>query len=288
MRNIYLILLLLVTPLLAKGQTDSTQAFVETVDSMMWVSKDSVSRAVLRFPDDDSYLHSDCCRFRAKQLIAPATLIAMGATGLMDKGPIHYINKHAAEDMNPHGHVCKADDYIQYVPTATHLLLGLGVPSRHNVFERFVVSFTANLFMFATTKSVKAIVQEGRPDSGKKNSFFSGHTATAFTGAELVRIEYGWGYGAAAYAVAATTAYLRVYNKRHWVGDVMAGAGVGILCANAGYWMLPVWKRWLRFEKVNEGGRRAAKKESKRLVVAAPFYQAEDRAAGVSCQILLY
>lgn len=286
MRNYSLTLLFLVVPLLVKGQTDSTETVVETADSVIFALEETNSSHVSRSLDSVPDLHFDCCRFRPKQLIAPATLIAVGATGLMNKGPIHYINKHAAEDMNPHGHVCKADDYIQYVPIAAHLLLGLGVPCRHNVYERFVVSFTSNLFMFSVTKSVKAIVKEGRPDSGKKNSFFSGHTATAFTGAELVRIEYGWGYGAAAYAMAATTAYLRVYNKRHWVGDVLAGAGVGILCANAGYWMLPVWKRWLRFEKVNEGGHRT-KKESKRLVVAAPFYQAEDRAAGLSCQILL-
>ena len=121
-------------------------------------------------------------------------------------------------------------------------------------------------------------MRERRPDSPKHNSFFSGHTATAFTGAELVRIEYGWGYGAAAYAMATSVGFLRVYNKRHWVGDVLAGAGVGILCANAGYWMLPVWHKLFKIDQ---------KKKSKPTVVAAPFYTQEDKAAGLSCSILL-
>ena len=111
-----------------------------------------------------------------------------------------------------------------------------------------------------------------------------GFTATAFTGAELVRMEYGWGYGAAAYAMAATTGYLRVYNKRHWVGDVMTGAGVGILCADAGYWMLPVWKRLFKTDRRDAA--RREKREHPRTVVAAPFYQTEDRAAGVACNVL--
>ena len=68
-------------------------------------------------------------------------------------------------------------------------------------------------------------------------SFPSGHTGTAFLGAELVRKEYGWGWGSAAYAVASTTAVLRMYNNEHWLSDVIAGAGLGILCANVGTWL---------------------------------------------------
>ena len=217
----------------------------------------------------------------------PAVLIGLGAWGLADDSPIQWLEEKACEEMNPNRHSTKADEYIQYVPTATHLVLGFipGVKAKHNFRDRFIASATANALMAGVTNTVKYTVKERRPDSSKNNSYFSGHTATAFTGAELMRIEYGWGYGAAAYAVAATTGFLRVYNKRHWVGDVLTGAGIGVLCADAGYWLLPVWKRYFGIDRRDAA--RRAKKESKRTFVATPFYQQTDRAAGLSCSILL-
>ena len=97
--------------------------------------------------------------------------------------------------MNPNGHKTKADEYLQYVPSGVHLLLGFipGVKAKHNFRDRVLASATANLLMAGITNAVKYTVKERRPDSWKRNSFFSGHTATAFTGAELMRIEYGWG-----------------------------------------------------------------------------------------------
>ena len=31
-----------------------------------------------------------------------------------------------------------------------------------------------------------------------------------------------------------------MYNNRHWLTDVMAGAGIGILSVQAAYWLYPV------------------------------------------------
>ncbi len=225
-------------------------------------------------------------RFQPKQLVAPALLIGTGAWGLAKQSPIDWLENHARNDLNPQGHKCKADEYLQYVPSAVHLTLGFipGVKSRNNFRDRFLASATAHLFMAGVTNTVKYTVKETRPDSNKRNSFFSGHTATAFTGAELVRIEYGWGYGSAAYAMATSVAFLRVYNKRHWVGDVLAGAGTGILCANAGYWMLPVWKRLFH---IDQRDAKHLRREPKSVVVASPFYLYDTRSAGLSCSILL-
>ena len=219
--------------------------------------------------------------FRPRQLVAPVVLIGLGAWGLAENSPVDILAHKARNDMNPNWHKCHADEVLQYTPSGVHLVLGFipGVKAKHNFLDRAIASATAHALTVATTKGIKNVVHEKRPDSSKENSFFSGHTATAFTGAELVRIEYGWGYGSAAYAMAITTGFLRVYNKRHWVGDVLAGAGTGILCANAGYWMLPVWKRWFRLDKKKKG--------STPTLVATPFYQQEDKAAGLSCSILL-
>ena len=68
-------------------------------------------------------------------------------------------------------------------------------------------------------------------------------------GAELVRQEYGTWPGVAAYTVATGVAFLRIYNDRHWLNDVIAGAGIGILSAQAAYWLLPLERRLLGWDK---------------------------------------
>ena len=70
----------------------------------------------------------------------------------------------------------------------------------------------------------------------------------AFTGAELVRREYGGWWGVGAYALATTTALMRVYNGRHWTSDLLGGAAIGILSADIGYWLLPLERRLFRLD----------------------------------------
>ena len=99
--------------------------------------------------------------------------------------------------------------------------------------------------MGVLTNALKYTVCEMRPDGSARNSFPSGHSATAFMGAELVRLEYGGWAGAGSYSVASATAALRVYNNRHWFNDLLGGAAIGILSANVGYWLLPLERRLL-------------------------------------------
>jgi membrane-associated phospholipid phosphatase len=138
------------------------------------------------------------------------------------------------------------DNYLQYAPLAAYIALQpLGK-------ERFSwgAGITACLMMTATVNAVKYTVSRPRPNSDARNSFPSGHTATAFTGAELVRLAYGNGRGMAAYTVAATVGYLRLYNNRHWMTDVLAGAGMGIASARAGYWLYPRLHKHFRDKRV--------------------------------------
>lgn len=73
--------------------------------------------------------------------------------------------------------------------------------------------------------------------SDRNASFFSGHTAIAFTGAGLVCIEQlTFGPRGAdalacgtAFAVAATTAALRMVADMHYATDTLAGAGLGLV-----------------------------------------------------------
>ncbi|MDE6340372.1 MAG: phosphatase PAP2 family protein, partial [Muribaculaceae bacterium] len=128
--------------------------------------------------------------------------------------------------------------------------------------ERIAVEATAYLSMAALVNAAKYTFREKRPDSSARNSFPSGHTATAFTGAELIRMEFGWGYGSAAYVISTGVAFLRIYNDRHWLNDVLAGAGFGILSAHIGYWMLPLYRKWFHWEKIS----------NQQSFIAAPAY----------------
>lgn len=78
------------------------------------------------------------------------------------------------------------------------------------------------------TYGLKYTVEEQRPN-GEQGSFPSGHTAISFAGAEFIRKEYGWRWGAPAYAAAAFVGWSRVATNDHWWHDVAAGGAIGIL-----------------------------------------------------------
>ncbi len=134
-----------------------------------------------------------------------------------------------------------ADDYLQYSPLAVMVgLKALGVESRSS-WERMAVSDAISAVLMAgIVGTLKNTTNVTRPDGSDDRSFPSGHTATAFMTATMLTKEYGsvspW-IGVGAYSVAAATGLMRVANNKHWLSDVLTGAGVGILATEAGYWI---------------------------------------------------
>lgn len=215
-------------------------------------------------------------RFRPTQLIAPLSFITAGALGVGENAPLRGASVAIREGFYgvSNGVKLHFDDYIQYLPVALFLSLDyMGLRAKHTIGERLAVGVVTYLSVVALTQGVKYTVREPRPDSHTCNSFPSGHTTTAFAGAELVRSEYGWGAGVAAYAVAATVGFMRMYNGRHWFNDVVAGIGFGILSARIGYWMLPLSRYIFKMPR------------SGQALIATPAYDAQTQALGVSCAI---
>jgi hypothetical protein len=184
--------------------------------------------------------------FSPRQLLVPTALIAAGAFGVSN-GWFCSLKQDVRQDIQrlSDNSRCRLDETLRFLPAAAQVGLGLtGVPARHSLRERMMTTATAFAAMGVLVKATKLAVDEQRPATDGRDAFPSGHTATAFMGAELVRQEYGNAWGAGAYAVATGVAFLRLYNDRHWLNDVIGGAGVGLLSARIAYWLLP-WERRL-------------------------------------------
>lgn len=191
---------------------------------------------------------NDTVRFEPKQLIAPGALITVGALGVGVK-PFVKARKWINGEIGVHK-CSPADDILQYAPLVCYACLEYaGVPSRRSLTDRAIVGVTAVVIYAALTNTIKYTVCEPRPTGSGRNSFPSGHTGTAFLGAELMRQEYGTWAGLAGYTVATGVGVMRILNGRHWLNDVLAGAGLGILSARAGEWLLPFNRRWLGLDR---------------------------------------
>ncbi len=191
--------------------------------------------------------------FKWKQTILPASLIGAGAIALAPtfiRDGSHSLTN-SVIDLRGDKRRLSFDSYIEFVPLAGALALDFipGVEAKHSFVERTLIAATSYAALGVMVKGTKLCVSEKRPEFDEDDSFPSGHTATAFMGAELVRIEYGGWYGVGAYAVATTVGFMRMYNGKHYFHDVVAGAGVGILSARIGEWSGQLWHKLLSKRK---------------------------------------
>ena len=132
------------------------------------------------------------------------------------------------------------DDYTQFFGPAMVVGLKLGGYEGRSDWPRLLASAGMSYAIMAgLVNGIKYTAKEKRPDGSTANSWPSGHTATAFVGATLLHKEYGltrspW-WSVAGYGVATATGVMRVLNNRHWISDVMSGAGIGIMSTELGY-----------------------------------------------------
>ena len=136
----------------------------------------------------------------------------------------------------------RIDDYTQFFGPAMTLGLKVGGVEGRSQWGRMLASAGMSYaFMAGFVNSIKYTAKELRPDGSTRNSWPSGHTATSFVGATILHKEYGltrspW-YSVAGYGVATATGIMRVLNNRHWVSDVLSGAGIGIMSGELAYFV---------------------------------------------------
>ncbi len=176
-----------------------------------------------------------------KGAVVPAALIVAGTITLI---PPSYclLSKYTIHDkvleLFP-GINTPIDNYLQFTPmVAVFGLKAAGVKSRSNLINQMAIASKAELLMLVITHGMKNWIPSDRPLIGA-HSMPSGHTAQAFVSATILDMEYRdtspWiSFGG--YAVATTTAIGRMVNNKHWISDVLIGAGIGIFSAKTVYY----------------------------------------------------
>ncbi len=198
----------------------------------------------------DSIVYPPGCyqKFDAKKFIVPGAMIAYGFIARYSD-PLFDLSESVQEetwDDHPHN-TTTLDNYLQYAPAVAVYALNLaGIKGEHNFVDRSMIFLMSNLIMEGFVSTIKVTSHELRPNKNGYESFPSGHTAEAFVSATFLYEEYKhvsiW-YGVSGYLVAGTVGALRIYNDKHWLHDVIAGAGFGIASTEVSYWLYPLLKR---------------------------------------------
>ena len=188
--------------------------------------------------------YSQAHKFQTRDLIAPALLFGVGGIIGSQIDSFKELDFGLRPDI-PHTHKgFVLEDAVQYAPVGALYALKLsGVKSAHNYMDATVLVAASYCITASATWLLKQVVDEARPNGVDSDSFPSGHSSVAFMGAELLRREYKdtspW-IGYAGYAAATYTALARIKHSEHWLPDVLAGAGVGILGTRIAYWVCPL------------------------------------------------
>lgn len=184
-----------------------------------------------------------CIEYKNKALIIPVVLIGYGVAGFKNTR-IQNLNLRIRKTVTDHiDKTVSIDDFTKYAPfVSVYALNAAGIKGKNNFKDRTIILGTAFIIMGSTVSLLKNATNVLRPDGTTYNSFPSGHTSTVFLGAEFLYQEYKdvsvW-YGISGYVVATGTGLFRLYNNRHWLTDVAAGAGIGILSMKIAHWAHP-------------------------------------------------
>lgn len=186
---------------------------------------------------------------KINSFIIPTIFVGYGLVSLAGKNPIRDLDLTTKDELQEDHSLfaAHADDYLQFAPAAAVYGLHLaGIRGKHSLADATGLYVLSEAFMGLSTHSVKSWTERLRPNGSGFNSFPSGHTANAFASAEFLSQEYKdthpW-IGYAGYTVATATGILRMYNNKHWLSDVVAGAGFGILSTKISYLLYPKLKR---------------------------------------------
>ncbi len=178
-------------------------------------------------------------KFEFKKAVIPTSLLISGLVTQL--GRDESISNEIVEERNEHlfGFTNHLDDYAQFAPfVAIYAFDIAGMKAKTDWQNRTAILIKGQILNLGTVYLLKKAVNNTRPD-GTHFSFPSGHTANVFAGATMLAMEYGDEYKwvpYVSYSVASGVGVMRMANNKHYISDVLFGAGLGILSMKIAYW----------------------------------------------------
>lgn len=183
--------------------------------------------------------------WKYESYIIPGAMISYGYISLFSDKLQSYdrkIKDKVGSDKRVH-----LDDYLIYAPVISHGILSIaGVQSQNTFSDQLGLYGLSTVLNAVMVYPVKRLTLRERPDQSDLHSFPSGHTSNAFVGAEFFWQEHKNKSPVLAclgYVTASVTGYLRIHNNKHWLSDVLAGAGTGIISTKLMYHFYPDIKK---------------------------------------------
>jgi hypothetical protein len=180
----------------------------------------------------------------AKSMILP---VSLGVTGIVVKETNfreYFQQKVQSSNLRTN---TKIDNYIQYAPIAELYTSDLVFSkSKNEVFQQTKNLAISEILTAIIVQGLKKTTKNTRPN-GSPFSFPSGHSGQSFTGATALYLEYKDSnklFALSGYGFSTATGILRITNNRHWLSDVLVGAGIGIISTRLVWYVNPLenWK----------------------------------------------
>ena len=213
--------------------------------------QDTSSLHITQIPDSNSY--SSANYLRKSAVILPATLIVYGLLKPIIPGIRNIDNQlwQQVKNSYPNNHTT-ADDYLMWVPSSSvYLLDAFSIKTTHSFKEHLILDAGSIIIAGGIGYVMRKI--SGNIEVYKMNGtkFPSGHTVNVFRGAEIFHQELKETnklLSYTGYLIAVVVGTLRIYNKAHYLTEVIAGAGLGIMSTKLTYWTF----NKIKYKKVNQ------------------------------------
>lgn len=215
------------------------------------IGQDTSGLHILETPDRNAI--SSVNYLSKSAIILPATLIVYGILKPIVPGIRNIDNQlwQQVKSKYPNNHTT-ADDYLMWAPSsAVYLLDAFSIKTTHSFKEHLILDAGSIIIAGGIGYAMRKI--SGNIDVYKINGtkFPSGHTVNVFRGAEIFHQELKETnkiLSYTGYLIAVVVGALRIYNKAHYLTEVIAGAGVGIISTKLTYWAF----NKIKYKKVNQ------------------------------------
>ncbi|MDH8702684.1 hypothetical protein M2138_002052 [Dysgonomonadaceae bacterium PH5-43] len=168
-----------------------------------------------------------------KEFIVPVSLITAGVIATSTNN-----NDIISWDRSGKQYKDSSWEYVMFAGVAGSMFaFDTFIKAEHNAFDQSALLLLSAGLSAGSAYIIKESYNSERPDGGL-NSFPSGHTTVGFMVAHILNKEFRnsnkWiAYGG--YAIASAVGISRIARNKHWVCDVLTGAGLGILGTELAY-----------------------------------------------------